>query len=198
MPDAGLTDGVTEYDAAFHDTYVRQQVVAQVTSSTRPTNILGRLIAQDTGEVLLGTGSGNNWIVMAEPAQSFTPAWGGITEGNATNTGYYRRHDGFIDVVASIVFAADTSVTGTVSLTLPKTMYSSQQFSADVRFLDASAGYYPGWAVPVSTTALAIFAPTASGSYVSGGALSSTVPFTWTTTDGIFVMTTYRMANRYD
>ena len=199
MPNTGLTDGVTVLNSTLWDTMVREQVTVTCTSGTRPTNVEGRLIYEtDTNTILLGTGSGTNWIVMDEDPQSFTPAWGGITEGNGTNTGYYNRSGGYVDVVASIVFGSTTSVTGSVTLGLPKTMFSTLQWMSDVRTLDASVTYYPAWASPSSTTSLAIFALNSAGTYVSATALSSTVPFTWTTGDAIYAMARYRMANRYD
>ena len=82
MPDAGLTDGVTEYDSAFHDTYVRQQVVTQCTSSTRPTGVEGRIIAEtDTDRMYIYSGSawvllgwysatGRAWVSLTDSAQS--------------------------------------------------------------------------------------------------------------------------------
>lgn len=198
MPNTGLTDGVTVLNSSLWDTMVREQVTVTCTSGTRPTNVEGRLIYEtDTNTILLGTGSGTNWIVMDEDPQSFTPAWGGITEGNATNTGYYRRSGGYVDVVASIVFGNTTSVTGTVTLGLPKTMYSALEYLANVTLLDASVGYYPGHVSPTSSTAYNIYALNTASTYIAPAGISSTVPFTWITTDGIFVMARYRMANRY-
>lgn len=61
MPDAGLTDGAADFDAAFHDTYIRQQVVTQCTSGTRPTGVEGRIIAEtDTDRLLVYSGSA--WV----------------------------------------------------------------------------------------------------------------------------------------
>lgn len=85
MPDAGLTDGVTEYDSAFHDTYVRQQVVTQCTSSTRPTGVEGRIIYEtDTDRyyvyvaswVLIGwgTAAARPWVSLTDAAQSIGTA----------------------------------------------------------------------------------------------------------------------------
>jgi hypothetical protein len=60
MPDAGLADG-SVLTSANYDTYLRQQVVAQVTSGTRPTGFEGRLIAEsDTDRIVCYDGA--NWI----------------------------------------------------------------------------------------------------------------------------------------
>ena len=60
MPDAGLADG-SVLTSANYDTYLRQQVVVQCTSSTRPTGVEGRIIAEtDTDRVLIYDGA--SWI----------------------------------------------------------------------------------------------------------------------------------------
>jgi len=60
MPDSGISDG-SVYTSSFHDTYVRQQVVAQVTSGTRPTGVEGRLITESDTDRLLAY-SGSAWV----------------------------------------------------------------------------------------------------------------------------------------
>lgn len=193
MPDAGLTDGVTEYDAAFHDTYVRQQVVTQCTSSTRPTNIDGRIITQDTGEVLLGDGT--NWIVLAEPTQTYTPTFTNCSGGTAT--GFYKRSDGWVDVFATYTFAG-AGVAGAVTLSLPKTMANANRLDMTVNFLDDGTSNRMGRAVATSTTTVTIVALNTTGTYIGDNNLSSTVPFTWANLDRIEVSARYQMANRYD
>jgi hypothetical protein len=60
MPDSGIANGAG-FTSAFWDTYVRQQVVEQVTSATRPTGVDGREIVEtDTDREL--TYDGSNWI----------------------------------------------------------------------------------------------------------------------------------------
>ena len=60
MPDAGLADG-SVLTSANYDTYLRQQVVAQVTSGTRPTGVEGRIITEtDTDRIVCYDGS--SWV----------------------------------------------------------------------------------------------------------------------------------------
>jgi len=60
MPDAGLADG-SVLTSANYDTYLRQQVVAQVTSTTRPTGFEGRLVTEtDTDRIVCYDGT--NWV----------------------------------------------------------------------------------------------------------------------------------------
>lgn len=89
MPDTGLTDGVSELDSATWDTYVRQQVVTQCTSSTRPTGVEGRIIYEtDTDRIYVyvsawvligwGTSTARPWVSLTDAAQS-------IGTGSATD-----------------------------------------------------------------------------------------------------------------
>lgn len=60
MPDSGISDG-SVYTSSFHDTYVRQQVVTQCTSATRPTGVEGRMIYEtDTDRCWVYSGSA--WV----------------------------------------------------------------------------------------------------------------------------------------
>lgn len=68
MPDSGISDG-SVYTSSFHDTYVRQQVVAQVTSGTRPTGVEGRLITETDTDRLLAY-SGSTWVRVGNYSSS--------------------------------------------------------------------------------------------------------------------------------
>jgi hypothetical protein len=68
MPDSGISDG-SVYTSSFHDTYVRQQVVAQVTSGTRPTGVEGRLITESDSDRLMAY-SGSAWVRVGNYSSS--------------------------------------------------------------------------------------------------------------------------------
>ena len=124
MPDSGLTDGVAGFTASFHDTYIRQQVCAQVTSSTRPTNVNGRLIAE-TDTTLFQVGTGSTWVPFggwgAYPAYtptisaSTTPPTGWTTSGNYTQIGKT------VIGRATFTFGAGTAASGNLRFGLPVT-----------------------------------------------------------------------------
>lgn len=193
MPDSGIANGAT-FTSSFWDTYARQQVVAQVTSATRPTNIEGRLIYEtDTDRVLLGDGS--NWVVMAEPIQTYTPTFANCASGTAA--GYYKRSDGWIDVWASYTMAG-AGVSGAVTVSLPKTMAGATRSLGSARLIQAGVANTLGHIPDSSTTVMTVSAINCASTYAGTEALSSTVPFTWAVNDRIEVATRYQMANRYD
>lgn len=117
MPDSGIAD-TTVYTSAFHDTYVRQQVVAQVTSGTRPTGVEGRLIAEtDTNLFQVYDGSAwggfGGWGAWA----TYTPTLTNATA--ATVSGAYRLIDPKTGVFRINVTAGTATAAGTFTATLP-------------------------------------------------------------------------------
>lgn len=199
MPDSGIADGAT-FSSAFWDSYVREQVCATCTSSTRPTNVEGRLIYEtNTDRLLMGTGSGSNWICLAEPSQSWTPTVSGLTVGNGTWTAAYRRHDGWCTARGSFVLGSTSAITGSLLVTLPYTPVAASAFLTFCQLYDSSAGtVYHGVAGAYTSPQMILNCTTASGTYTTRTAISSTVPFTWATSDQIEFAVTFQMANRYD
>lgn len=129
MPDSGISDG-SVYTSSFHDTYVRQQVVAQVTSGTRPTGVEGRLITEsDTDRLLAYSGSawvrlnnysssGRTGFSLARVATQSIP--GGATTFTAISwDSELTDTDGFITVTADTItipagLGGIYAITGTV------------------------------------------------------------------------------------
>jgi hypothetical protein len=173
---------------------VRTKVVVPCLSSGRPTGVEGRLIYETDTDRLLAY-DGTNWYILAEPTQTYTPTFTNCSGGTAT--GFYKRRDGWIDVVAIYTFAG-AGVAGTVTVSLPETMEDALRFAGGCQLFDANVGTYPGGISSSTTTALNVWAFSASGTYLAYAALSSTVPFTWATTDAIYVSVRYQMDNRYD
>lgn len=199
MPDSGIADGAT-FSSAFWDAYVREQVNTTCTSSTRPTNVEGRLIYETNNDrLLLGTGSGTNWITLAEPPQSWTPSVSGLTVGNGTWAAYTKRSDGYVDAWGTFTFGSTSAVTGGLVVTVPYTMPSDARVLGRATFTDAApAADYDGSVGFWTTTSIVLSPLVASGTYLSRGTTSSSVPHTWATGDTLKFMARFPMANRYD
>ena len=136
MPDSGIADG-TVLTSSFYDTYIRQQVVEQVTSATRPTGVEGRIIYEtdtDTFQCYNGTswveyGRLGNW---AGSTPTLTNVTGGtvamqsmrigkallyciqITAGTATAAGTVTITTGFTSAAVIQPATALLSVGGVV------------------------------------------------------------------------------------
>jgi hypothetical protein len=124
---------------------------------------------------------------------AFTPAWANLTEGSATNVGAYSLIGKTLTFRAKIVFAANTSVDGSVTLTLPVTIntaYTSNCTVGEVTIVDSGVGRYLGTIYKTGAICVSL----ATGTYVADAALSSSAPMTWTTNDTLEVIGTYQIA----
>lgn len=197
MPDSGIADGAS-FTSAFFDDYVREQVVCTCTSGTRPTSIEGRCIYEtDTDRLMVYNGTG--WVVLAEPIQSFTPTWSNVTTTTGTNTGYYHRSDGWCDFSVRFTLGASSAITGVPNLTLPfAAAASAVSRNFAVQFNDTGTTIVEGIATAgASPTTIDLYTGSTSGSYLTIVNTSSTVPFTWVSTDFITVAGRYQMSNRH-
>lgn len=124
---------------------------------------------------------------------SWTPTWSNLTTTSSTVNYQYQIRGNSLRCVVELTFGASTSIGGgsSVSHTLPFARSSIYGGSASgptfvVRLTDASAT--PGFAglgVITTTSTVAIVTQLLSGSYLKQALLSSTIPFTWTTSDQI-------------
>lgn len=179
--------------------YLMKQANIVCTSATRPTPVEGmRIYETDTDRELAYDGS--NWIIMSEPTQSWTPTFTNTTLGNGTVAGGYKRSDGWIDVTAQFTFGSTSAVTGNVSVSLPialSTTSGANDATFSCTMFDSSAGaYYLGRCPILTTTSLGVRAVLASGTYASFADTSSTVPFTWATSDTMQIAGRYRLTTR--
>jgi len=133
-----------------------------------------------------------NWI-------SFTPTWTNLTVGNGTQTAKYCKINKVVFFEVRLVFGSTTSITGRVSLdwpVAPASTAAANMASVNLAFEDVSDGPYPGFKFnqQSNTTKFELLPIKADGTYAKYGLLSSTVPFTWTTSDEINLSGFYEVA----
>lgn len=137
---------------------------------------------------------GTGWIVMSEPAQTFTVTGAGWTLGNGTFTGVSHRSDGFIDVNYRFLLGTTSAITGRFSVALPVA-------ASGLTFLLSGNMYGGGNEYPAMIgtdgSNLYIDAIGAAGAYALWAPLSATIPFTWASGNEVRAATRYRMATRY-
>lgn len=188
----------TPITTSWHNANVRQQVITQCTAATRPTGVEGRWIAEtDTDRYLSYDGTG--WTIQYEPAQAWTPTWTNLTVGNGTQTSYYKRSGGIIDIFARFVFGTTSAITGSVSVAAPINALNAYDLdNLHARYGDASAvSTSPGFGSGASTSSVTLFATNAAGTYLASAVLSSLIPFTWAVSDVLLVFGRYRMTTIY-
>jgi len=114
----------------------------------------------------------------------YTPTYTNFTLGNGTVTARYARVQDIVVFYVRVVLGSTSSVTGQIQVSLPVTSSSNlTRQSSMVNFLDAGTANFTGVATWLSTTTVALNAILASGTYASATTTSSTIPFTWTTSD---------------
>ncbi len=160
---------------------------------------VGRL-AVGANDLLLTAASGETTgLKYTGSWTSFTPTWTNLTVGNATTTAKYCQIGKILFFEVKLVFGSTTSITGRVSLDFPIAPVNNtaaQVGSVVVSFDDATDGPYPGMKFNQSsnTTKFELLPIKADGTYSKYGLLSSTVPFTWTTSDEINLSGFYEVA----
>lgn len=132
---------------------------------------------------------------------SYTPTWTNLSVGNGTVVAKYVQINKSVIARLSLVFGSTTSISGGVEFTLPVTR-ATYAGSATLTPLGVAlaldASVPAAFKIVVSTgstTAKALLTTLdVSGTYAKSAALSSTVPFTWTTSDEIAAQFVYEAA----
>lgn len=139
----------------------------------------------------------NSYLSYIENPEGFPDAFNfalsaasGITIGDATVEAVWRTAGNRLSAAGRIIFGSTTSISGDVSLNLPIVgIFPPNRALMNIGFTtlrDASpATTYNGSAMLGSSSTVIVRVFRSSGTYVDLAALSSTIPFTWTTNDSI-------------
>ena len=125
---------------------------------------------------------------------SFTVTLTNISIGNGTATGFYKKIGRTVVYRVLVTFGSTTSVSGSMTVDLPVTGTSVQGVHNLFMVDDSTGAVYPG-VVSVSTTTAVLRAINASGTYATQSATSSSIPFTWATSDVIRLTGVYEAAS---
>jgi hypothetical protein len=142
----------------------------------------------------LGATNFANWI-------PWTPTFSNLTVGNGTLTARYIQIGKMVHWNLKLIFGSTTSITGAVQVTglpiAPASVDASTTAIVQTLYSDASGNKFWGTSHSANnnTTRIWLSPMTVSGSYIRSDVdLSSTVPFTWTSTDILYVTATYEGA----
>lgn len=131
----------------------------------------------------------------------FTPTFESLTVGNGTLTARYTQVGKTAHWYLKLIFGSTTSISGAVKVTglpiAPASVDASTAAIVQALYSDASGNKFWGTshAANNNTTRIWLSPMTVSGSYLRSDVdLSSTVPFTWTSTDILYVTATYEGA----
>jgi hypothetical protein len=187
VPDSNLADAAV-LTSTFYNTYIREQVVVTCTSGTRPTGVDGRIIFEtDTEKVMIYDGSTTTWNVLGSSRWvTYTPSWTNLTVGDGTQEAEYRYVVGGIRLRGGITLGASSSISGTISQTLPnsETAKSTGNGSMGIaRYNDSGTRIFAGWVDIADSGTTLNFGHTESG---NSGLVNATNPYTFTTSDAIY------------
>lgn len=149
--------------------------------------------ATDTLEIY----DGSNWQILGSTAgwTSYTPTLSGCTQGNGTLAFAYSVNGKTTNVRGRFTLGSTSTVTGSVSFTLPTTPIApgGTAFGFGVSAIVANSTNYTGICL-ISGSSVVIGVSNASGTYTTRNNLSATVPNTFGTGDTIAFSLTYETA----
>jgi hypothetical protein len=123
---------------------------------------------------------------------TYTPTWTSLTVGNATQEAAYLRVGRMYVVRFRLTFGSTTSISGQPEITLPNSASVASGYTDGtplglVQFADVGVASYLGQIAKSASVATRVrmYSLNVSGTYLTMGTASNTVPFTWGTSDVI-------------
>ena len=151
-------------------------------------------LAVGANDLLLTAASGEaTGLKYAGGWTTWTPTLSGMTLGNGTTVARYCQIGKTVFFGFYISFGSTSSTTGDFSITMP--INPSSVALMNISSVAANAGsYYPMVPFGYATNQVFVRASNASSTYGIGTALSSTIPFTWTTNSFLQIAGSYEVA----
>lgn len=152
--------------------------VAAVVAGNKITATWGNSVAAAVGELQ---------TAVPELSTTWSPTWTNLTVGNGTQTAkYVRIGDMLVAATLGLTWGSTTSISGSVSITLPINKASTVPAIGRCLYFDNGTDSHGGIirAGVGATTTASLFVDKVNGaSYGDYDSLTSTAPFTWTTGD---------------
>jgi hypothetical protein len=124
---------------------------------------------------------------------NWSPTWSaGITIGNATIVTKFKLIGKTVFVIVRVVLGNTSSISGHVTLTAPLTINTTTLFPVNIE--DSGTTTFFGNAAFNAGNPIAVFQGKTDETYYTYVLFSSTVPFTWTTSDSFSFMGSYDIA----
>jgi hypothetical protein len=136
---------------------------------------------------------GTVWLPTDLDYTSFTPTWNsGYTRGNGTTVAKYQRIGKTLNLWITETLGTTSAVTATPVFTLPIAIANTDVNNATALLEVTGANYALGMCTALGSTQAEVWTFGTAGSYPFIAALSSTVPFTWTTGHKINISMSYQ------
>jgi hypothetical protein len=155
-----------------------------------------RLAVGANGEMLVAdstAATGLDWKTATEqyPWQGWTPTFTNISLGNGTVVARYQQIRKTVNVEFQLTFGSTTTITNPPYISVPVTMKLYGNIAYYATYLDSGTAEFVGYIGCPNGALFEVACQLASTTYAQGTAVTSTVPFTWTTGDRISFRATY-------
>ena len=153
---------------------------------------------EDVTATLMNTHVRDNFKAIGDAWTSYTPTWAGVTTnptiGNGTNVGRYIQAGKLVSFYVTITMGSTTAYgSGAWSVTLPVAPVASRGWTFQGQANDASAGLFDLCGIVQSGSVVDLRCdPTTAGNQLR--VVNSASPFTWTTSDLMYIGGTYEAA----
>ncbi len=132
---------------------------------------------------------------------SWTPTWTNFTVGNAVTVARYKQIGKTVYMFIKTTLGTTSSVSGSAAM-LPSLPVNAKDDDAargvnfSVVFVDTGTATHQGGMIVGNNNSTRLWpaAANASGTYLTISDITTTVPFTWTSTDIIFISAIYEAA----
>ena len=167
------------------------------TSSTRPSSPYQGQLIYETDTQAVAYYNGSAWSYISGEAISWTPSYNNITVGNGTVTAWKSKSADYNIYYWKLVWGSTTSFSSTPGLSLPDDVYSGyglHDVAGSAFYYDNSVGSpsRQGGTVVFNTSGSHSVFFTADDA--AGQTVTTSVPFTWSTSDVISAIITHRRA----
>ena len=128
---------------------------------------------------------------------SWTPSWVGVTVGNATQNFKYKQIGKTVFIFGQFIWGSTTTSTSDFTFSLPVTSLTFTNTNinlGDSYYRDDGTNVFYGYVGYQDSTNARLFVANASSTYLQRTGTSSTVPFTWTTSDSFSIRGIYEAA----
>lgn len=130
---------------------------------------------------------------------TWSPSYANLTVGNGTVVARYFQVGKLVVARWTITFGSTSTMGTGPTVSMPVTAASTGYVLADhslgpCSILDSGTARFEGQVYYNSTTTVLLTVSTASGTNLTQGQITSTVPMTWTTSDKVSFLATYEAA----
>ena len=204
-----FTNGSTLQASELNENLMQQSIATFSNAAARTAAITSPVEGQTTyllDDDRYDSWSGSAWLPLVSPGAwtAFTPTWSGLTVGNGVyGTSHYALVGKTVHLAIEFTLGSTSAVTGDLRVDVPVQISrknSGNTGSLTALFTDTGGATVPAFPIASSVAnnrfLLRSFATSAGTNpvVVALATPSATVPFTWASTDKIFLAGTYEVA----